>query len=313
MKLIALLTLLCVTACQFGDRSIEIEQVNLFPEGIAYHPDKKQFILGSLKDGTVRLVKKDGTLIPFVEDEALISTIGLCVDAPRNRLYVAISDVGVAKTTSPLTQKKLAAVGVYDLQSGDRLAYHALHDLYDGAHFANDIAVDADGRAYITDSFSPVIYTISPDLADASVFFSSPHFKGEGFNLNGIVVHPDGYLIVSRYNDGSLYKIPLDAPRLYQKIKLSAPLFGADGLLLEDLETLIVVQNDIAAPGHNQVHRLMSTDLFETAKLVHIYHNRMASPTTVTRVDDTLFTIDSHLPKLFTGYAQDRFQIVHLK
>ena len=132
--------------------SIVVERENLFPEGIEYSSQVESFFLSSITEGTVYQVNSEG-ISPFIEDERLVSSVGLQVDEQRNRLLVANSDSGFSVNSTEATQRNLAALGIYDLLTGESIAYANLGTLLPNApHIANDIAVDALGNAYVTDT-----------------------------------------------------------------------------------------------------------------------------------------------------------------
>lgn len=154
----------------FAQEEMEAETVtvtmeNLYPEGIDYDAESGQFYLTSLYYGAVFVANADGEIEQLVEDdENLVSTIGLYLDAERGRVLVANSDPGVGMRTSEETQLVTAGLGIYDMETGEQLAYHDMGALRpEGNHFANDIAVDDEGNIYVTDSFSPIIYRIPLD------------------------------------------------------------------------------------------------------------------------------------------------------
>src|SRR5258708_37247768 len=142
----------------------------LFPVGVAYDPAGGRFLVSSLSQGTVTAVKDDGTLQPFVEDAALVSTVAVKVDAQRQRLLVTNANWGINVDAGKDTLRKIAGLGIYNLLTGKQVAYVDLEALRPGLpHFVSDIAFDSAGTAYITDSLSPVIYQVDPD-GKASVF-----------------------------------------------------------------------------------------------------------------------------------------------
>ena len=123
---------------------IVVERANIYPEGIEYDPENARFLIGSLSEGTIFEVFDDGTHGAFIEDEALMSTVGIEVDADRNRLLVA--ETNVAAFGDPTAEPR-ASLGVYDLTTGERLdLVDLLAATPEGAHFANDVAVDADRK-----------------------------------------------------------------------------------------------------------------------------------------------------------------------
>ena len=145
--------------------------------------------------------------MPFIRDADLVSSVGIEVDEPRDRLLVANSD-RAAFGGDAAGQAKL---GVYILTTGERLA---MVDL--GARsarrrakfFANDVTVDGDGNAYVTDTMNGVVYRVTRDY-QASVlhrFMDLP----QGAQLNGIVYHDGGYLLVVAGEH--IYKVPVANP-----------------------------------------------------------------------------------------------------
>lgn len=262
---------------------ITVPQAALHPEGIQYDEANKRFLVSSRTKGQIGTVKDDSTYVVLADDARLISTIGLNLDAGRNRVLAAVSDAGVNPSrTSPATQRKLAAVAIFNATTGTLTSYTDLGSKAPNypQHFANDIAVDGQGNAYITDSFAPVIYKL--DLqGNATVFLDNPMLSGgTGFGLNGIVFHPDGYLLVAKANDGSLFKIPLNNPSSFTKVATvqGLSLAGADGLLLTDPKTLLLVSG-----SQSTVYRLTTTTDWASASEAGRFATGAVSPTTIAR------------------------------
>ncbi|RYU72683.1 hypothetical protein EWM57_20845 [Hymenobacter persicinus] len=255
----------------------------LSPEGIQYDEAKKYFLVSSRTRGRIGTVKDDSTYTQFADDSLLVSTIGLHLDADRRRLLAAVSDNGTnTRRTKPATQRKLAALAIFNADNGSLSRFVDLGGLRPAlAHFANDIAIDKDGNAYITDSLSPIIYKV--DLqGTATVFLEDSRLAANpatAFGLNGIVYHPDGYLLVAKSSDGTLYKVPLSNPTGLTTVATGGQnLTGADGLLLVDRQTLLLV-----AGSQGTVYRLGSTDAWATTTVSGRFATGAVSPTTITR------------------------------
>ncbi len=266
-----------------------------YPESATYSAKQDVFLLGSVTQGLVAKVDKAGAYTSFITDDRLVSTIGLLVDDESNTLWVTNSDPGAGARTQTATQGKLAAIATYDATTGAPKAYYDLGGLSEGAHFANDIALDDAGNAYVTDSFAPVIYKIHT-AGKASIFAQSPLFlAGEGFNLNGIAWHQDGYLLVSKYNSGELFRISTTDPTDIQAIKLPEALVGADGIHLDDGEHLLVAQN-LAA---NRTVELTSTDGWQSATITKDVASELSMPTAAVTEGDDIYVLNSRLDTLF--------------
>lgn len=273
---------------------IEFKAPTAYPEGIAYNQKTSEFFVSSMRHGTVGVVK-DGKYKPFAKDPQLVSSVGMHADPERGRLLVCVSDPGVSEKTSPKTQKKLARLMAFDLKTGKRKSSVDLNPLApEGEHFCNDIAIDADGNAYATDSFSPIVYKVDTAFK-ASVFLKDDKLKGQGFGLNGLVHHKDGFLIVAKSDDGTLWKINEKGAPVAEEIKVSEKLVNADGLVMSPAGDLIVVQNGET----HRAARVKSTDGWKTAKVDKTVALEAAYPTTAVYAGDKLYVNLSHLNELF--------------
>ncbi|MEK6476636.1 hypothetical protein WJR50_03840 [Catalinimonas sp. 4WD22] len=284
--------------------SVVINEQALYPEGVEFDPISEQFLVSSLTQGTIGKVDDEGNYTPFVEDNDFEATIGIHVDHQLRRLLVCTSNPNLGN---------LAALGIYNLNNGDRLEFVNLGEsLAPGeAHFANDVAVDQEGNAYVTDSFSPYIYKVARN-GEAEIFIEDDTFAAaEGaFGLNGIVYHPEGYLIVAFSATNSLYKIPLDDPYDFKQIELDEELTGPDGLYLShDNETLIVVNNaGGVAPG--RVMAFESNDEWQSAALEDEFTTGQVFPTTAVQRKGKLYVLYAYLNELFSGNTSlDEYQI----
>lgn len=205
----------------------------LLPEGVEWNAEVGTFLVGSLSTGTIRAIADDGTVTDLFEDEDFSATIGLHV--ADGKLYIANSSAEVFGNPAATG---LASLVVYDLTTGERVSYTDLTGVFEGegSNFANDVTVDDEGNAYVTNSFQPVIYKVTPE-GEGSVFANSEFFESPGFGLNGIEYHPDGYLLAAVAGNSTLVKIPLDDPAAADLVALTEPLsidgmaLGADGIL----------------------------------------------------------------------------------
>lgn len=268
----------------------------LFPETIEYSAKRDKFLLGSFREGAVYEVDRDGRASVLVDDRRLCSVLGIAIDEPRNRLWAVNSDVGACIKPSVQGPAKLAGVGVYDLSSGKPIDYFDLAPLAGGPHLLNGIAVDASGDAYVTDSLSPIIYKI--DSNGPGIFLHDDRFTGQGINLNGIIVHPDGYLLVVKKSDGTLYKVPLAEPARFSNVAIAERFEGGDGLTLVGRTTMVLIANRTAARASNAAFVLASEDGWRSAKLALVQQLGDVYPTTAVLREDTIYVVYSKLNEL---------------
>lgn len=272
-----------------ASRHVSFDSHALYPEGIERHPKTGEFLLGSIRKGKVIAVSTDGRVRDLVEDERLRSVVGIRVDAERGRLFVNNADYGVSERSQPSDKFATAALGIYDIVTGAPIQYVNLAGLRGGeSKFVNDLTVDADGNAYVTDSLAAAIYKVTP-AGDASVFLTHERFRGEGFNLNGIQYHEEGFLLVAKKSDGTLFKVPLDNPAAFTEVQLPEKLIGTDGLLLIEPDKLVVITNRASGVESNTVFLVTSKDDWAKAEILDAFKTGDVYPTTGTTYDGKIY------------------------
>jgi hypothetical protein len=291
-----------------GARALTVKRPALYPETIAHNPRTDKFLLGSFREGAIYQVEQDGSVARLVDDPRLCSVLGIAVDSARGRLWALSSDLGASLKPSPGGAKSLAAVAVYDLTRGKPLYYVDLAGLAEGPHLANGIALDAAGNAYVTDSFAPAVYKVDAQ-GRASLFVSSPQFAGEGISLNGVVVHPDGYLLLIKKSDGALFKVPLADPARFSRVRVEKPLVGGDGLTLIGTNELIVIANQTPELAANAAYALASEDDWQSAKLRSVQKLGDVYPTTAVLRGDTVYVVASKLNELIEAAPEQKAQL----
>jgi Cu-Zn family superoxide dismutase len=206
----------------------------VFPEGIAYDERTQLVFVSSTTNGTVfRGSASNETLTAFLAPggDGRTTAIGLELDNDGH-LFVAGGGTGFVWVYDELTGALVARV------SGGS-----------SPTFINDIAVDKDGVAYITDSMSPVIYRVVPNGSGGYTLerwlplAGTPIVYTAGFNLNGIVVSPsDQYLFTIQSNTGKIYRIDIASKAIVQLDVGGATFPAGDGLWMRG-NTLYVLQN----------------------------------------------------------------------
>ncbi len=270
---------------EVGWPAIIVAERNLFvPEGVEYDQTHGRILVGSLADGSVYQLEKDGRLTPLVEDPELVSSVGIEVDEPRGRLLVANSDRSIF-ASGGTGQAKL---GVFDSSSGERIAMvdlaATIEDRTDEtAFFANDVTVDDQGSIYVSDSRTGAIYVVD-EAYEASLLHRFE--TSEAFIPNGLVYHPSGYLLVAGRE--RLYKVPLDDPASASRVSLSEPMSGADGVVWTSDGRLAIVAN-----RQNRVVAFTSADDWASAELVGVAPYEVMA-TTVAVVGDDLYVVHPH-------------------
>jgi len=250
-----------------------------YPEGIAYDKGSDVFYVSSVRKGIIGKVTRKGNYSAFVNDTTLQSSYGIKISPDGKRLLVCNGDARYSRYSTPDTFRKKARLLSFNLSTGRREQDVDLSRLIPGKHFPNDLAFDKDGNAYVTDSYAHAIYKVTPD-GQASIFSQSKLFVTEGIGINGIVFHPDGFLLVDNSNTGCLYKVPLSNASTVTKVKVEQYFLGADGMILNDNNSITMVVNG----GNDKIFKLTSKDGWVTAKLAAttLIADRFTYPTTAT-------------------------------
>ncbi len=294
-------------------QNITFESPSLYPEDFAYDADNKRFFMGSVYTGNIVSVDLEGKVTVFAESDDLIATVGILFDKANNQVVVCNANPGFTDQGQTATTGVLATVIRYDATTGERVSSHDLSTLFEGGHFINDLVLDDKGNLYVTDSFSPVIYRITADGV-SSVFATDPLFETAPmtFGLNGIEFHPDGYLLVTHYQNQILYKVSIADPTDITEVAVVEELGSGDGIRLMDNTNLLFVNNSLIG-GEQTIFSINSTDGWATGSVSKSASLGSGSdfPTTVEFANETPYVISSYITEIATGTgsAASKFEI----
>ncbi|WP_019644035.1 NHL repeat-containing protein [Novispirillum itersonii] len=280
-----------------ADAPVTIPVKGLFPEAVErVGPD---FVVTSLKTGSLTRISPDGTATPFVAPgtNGLVSAIGLRADPARDLLYVCSSDPGV----STLTGSAAPALTAFRLSTAAPAGRWELP----GGGFCNDMIVEADGTVLVTDSFNPRLLALTPGASALTEVLRDPVFKGEGFALNGIARTADGSLWVVKYDDGRLFRLAPGTAAPITEIKLSRDLGLPDGLYAGPSNSLIVVEGE---------GRLSRIDVSGRDGAITTLRKDLSMPTTALVENGTAWVLEAQLDYLFdpslSGKTPGPFRLV---
>jgi sugar lactone lactonase YvrE len=273
-----------------GPDLIVFRELNLQPEGVEYDARRTRFVVGSRTQGTIHTVDDAGVLAVLVANPGLTSTLGIHIADDRLWVVGAIGATGIG-------------LGIYDLATGAVLDVVDLSQIAGaGSHLANDVTVDDEGNAYVTDTLSAAIYRVTP-AGDASRFAADPRF----LLINGIDFHPDGYLVVATLSGPQLLRVPLDAPASVTEIATPGEIVG-DGIVFRSDGALAVVSNALAADGTvlgPGVTLFASDDGWQSAAIAGSWAADDLPTTAAVRGDD-VYVIHAHL----FDTAREKYEIV---
>jgi len=118
----------------------------------------------------------------------------------------------------------------------------------DAPALPNDVAFDAAGNAYVTDSMQATIWRVPPGGGDPEIYFQDMRLASLYIGVNGIRVHPDGdrlFLTVTTdlFGGSYVYTLPLGSAPTAADLAVFhkfAPGEGADGIAFGENEDLYV-------------------------------------------------------------------------
>lgn len=269
----------------------------LVPESGAFDPTSRSFYVGSESKGTITQVEADGTESNFMMPPAGQdwTTLGIAIDDAARRLWVC------AQRNDEVAQE----IWLFDLESRSRELSFVLEDAGAGST-CNDVALDGNGLAYVSDSENPRVYRIDADSEMLTVWADDALLSPTGagiFGGNGIAVSEDDRsVIVSKTSSGSpprLLRIALDDPTDVSEIVTTPALEGfADGMSFLDGDLYI------AMVGAGNVARLSSDDDWATATIVLAPAgggSTVPGTSTVRPAEGRLYAIYSDITKALTG------------
>lgn len=224
-----------------------------FPEGGTYDTVTHSFFVGSLGDGAIRRVDASTGEEQIIFTESAPGrwwSLGMDVDEERRLLFVcAMED---RRAFDDNGTKTPGHIWVLDSDSGERLATYALSDAAAEAT-CTDVAVAADGTAYVCDREQPNIYRIDPE-AGLSLFTSDPALEAGflGAGQNAIVVLPDqSALLTAVFQPSSLAHVSL-ADGVVTPVEIEGdfsdlwpPASGADGMAYVDGAVLVAFTSQL--------------------------------------------------------------------
>jgi hypothetical protein len=167
--------------------------------------------------------------------------------------------------------------------------------------FLNDLAVTGRGDVFVTDSFRPTVWHVTPaqvragsgDVEGLDVSGGIPFDTTEGvFNLNGIVARTGHKLVVVDSNTGKLFRIALsarrDGIRRIDAIE-GVTVKGGDGMIL-DRGRLVVVQGDPAELHFVKLRR----GLRRAADNGTQTSDKLVGPSTIARARKLYLVVNAH-------------------
>lgn len=244
----------------------------------------RRFLVSLFEGGVAQIVVPDDHHPGLVlEEKTLVgdadlagnSSLGILIDRPRNRLLVAVAD---------FKRQSYGALAAYDMTTWDRIFLSQLSGPGDVKSLPDDVAVDEDGIAYVTDAKDSKIWKVGLDgellsVIRNEIFNQRKEWYYNFVGLNGIVYHPNGFLLVIHTSSGNLFKIDVGKEVVTEVDVVKGSLLFGDGLELLSPTKLIVA----GTPSGRVVESL---DGWQTASVTGRYLGPMHRVATAATVKD---------------------------
>lgn len=211
-------------------------------EAIAYDPKRDKLLVGSVRDGKIQLLGKDGKLSDFINPDAgngLWSVYALAVVPEDDALYVASTSSVYFKEFNQADFGK-AGVFKFQLSTGKLLAKYLLAPDAKPRTLSS-IAAGKGGLVFVADGLRNVIYRVDGDTLKPTV--ANPKLT----SVRGLALSGDGRKLYFADYALGVFGVDLAAGTgfdlVYDPSKL--PLGGVDGLAWYE-GTLVAVQSGMA-------------------------------------------------------------------
>ena len=286
------------------------------PEGVAFDPFTGNFYATSIFGGRITKVSGFSSAESEFYFNPAVSFAGAVVAPLRRILWVCGVD-SLSLSTFPTSQ--LYAI---DLNTGNLLKAFDLVD--PGLPFApafpffcNDVTLDQQGNAYVTNSLGPSVMKVSPnainDPAGEAVPFATsplllPDFSiPDALGQNGIVVTPtNSHLLVAISVPSKLMRISLSDPNDVSEVTFSGDVFGDPDPFDNNFDFFApdgmqFVWGKLYVVYHEGIRKLSFSDLTYSHASIKSKTSVPKGLSTATRAYGKLYVIDSEVVPVTRG------------
>jgi streptogramin lyase len=272
--------------------SIGLPGDRVFPENITSTKDGTLYV-GSLGSGGIIRIKRGAAKADvWIKPGAFgsRSIFGVLADERSNTLWLCSNDISALGVVIASTETGSSLKG-FDLKTGQGKVSAKLP----GDHtFCNDIAIGADGSAFVTNSAAPQILRLPPGSNQLEVWADDPLLAppAGGAGLDGIVFGSSGSLYVDTYTTGELFRVDVadGKPGKVTKLELSRPLTLSDAIRPLGGNEFLIIEG---AGRLDRMHIQGDSAVIETLK------EGYAVPTGVAVVGQTAWVSEGQLSYLF--------------
>jgi sugar lactone lactonase YvrE len=265
--------------------SIELSGAKAYPESISSAADGTLYIGSAGNGGVLRVSPGAAQAEPWIAPAAFgsRSIFGVLVDAKRGLLWACSDDVTSSKIFSPGSGP--TTLKAFDLKSGaGKISVAVPGD----DPFCNDIALDAQGTVYVSESTYGRVLRLSADLKTLTIWAADKQL----LDIDGIAFGADGNLYANTYGGNGLFRIGVRQGGASDIVKLATPreLFHPDGMRTLEGNTFLMVE------GSGKLDRITVTgDKVQLQTL----SDSLLEPAGVTRVGPDIWVAETQISVLY--------------
>ncbi len=282
-----------------GKVAFELPKGDTLFESIAWDPKRKQFLVGSVREGKIYLSGKDGKLKEFIspaDGSGLWSVYAMAVDSERDLLYVTSSSALYFKG---FREEDFNKTGVFKFKlSTGKLLDKVLMPTDQGTHTLSSITVGKNGKVFVADGLRNEIYTVEDDKL--TLLVANPNLT----SIRGLAASDDGNTLYFADYSLGLFGADLKEGKGFPVAHDTANLVlgGIDGLYWYN-GTLIAIENGM---WPQRVIRLrLGEDGKSITKMMplDVANPAFELPTTGTVAGDELYFIANSQKALYGKYG----------
>jgi hypothetical protein len=221
-----------------GRVAMQLPAGDLLVEALAWDPERKSLLAGSVRSGVISRVDAEGNLTKFIEPDAqngLWGVFEMAVDAERDALWVASAAIPHVRHAKGADYGR---VGVFQFKlSSGTFVSRALLPSDGRNHLLTGLAVAPDGQVYAADSQTRQIFKVDGESLRSVV--DNQRLS----SIRGLTVSGDGKRLYFSDHELGLFGIELATGKPFEvKVGPTTSLFGIESLYWHD-NSLIAVQN----------------------------------------------------------------------
>jgi len=271
------------TEVTIADSAVQAENVTSSRDGTVY--------FGSMTKGTIyRAAPGASRATPWILASAagLTRVLGVLADDRTNTLWVCQNATGGPGGALAAGQTALRS---FDLKTG---VAKGTYPFPPSSGVCNDIALSADGTAYVSESFRGRVHRLKPGARALEVWASDSAMAV----IDGLAVLADGSLYVNNFTDGKLFRIPVNtdgSAGALVPIETSMPLVRPDGLRPAGPRTLIQAE---------QQGRVAELTIEGNRAEVRVVRDGLTRASGVTLIGDSAFVLVELTKAVVVPYRQ---------